>query len=280
VVRWGTRTILLVCLALTGAGFGLLPFAGNRTLAAPRVTEWAPPGTRPLPDAEAAALVTPMAEIAPQGAEQNSYVPSRAQLAAFRAARNSAGQTAVEFNPLLAYVTGRPGDLVDPSTDDLIQWVSHKWGIPTNLIRAQMFVESRWRQDFLGDRTVLGPEWYALYPPQARVPGGGEAYQSMGIAQVKWTPDGAVGAGTEPLRWLSTAFNLDYYAATLRYYYDGACNWCGPDYSPAQGWKSAGAWYSPEPWDNEGAQAYIRELQQAVGDRAWIQLGDWVVDPG
>src|SRR5919204_575681 len=72
---------------------------------------------------------------------------------------------------------------------------------------------------------------------------GGEAYQSMGIAQVKWTPDGAVGAGTEPLRWLSTAFNLDYYAATLRYYYDGACNWCGPDYSPAQGWKSAGAWY-------------------------------------
>ncbi len=69
-------------------------------------------------------------------------------------------------------------------------------------------------------------------------------YQSLGIMQVKWTPEG-LHPGTEPLRWKSTAFNADYWGSVVRYYYDGLCYWCSPDYTPGQEWASIGAWYSP-----------------------------------
>ena len=38
----------------------------------------------------------------------------------------------MQFNPYLQYVDGRDG-MTDPSTDDLIQWAAHKWGIPGEL---------------------------------------------------------------------------------------------------------------------------------------------------
>ena len=88
----------------------------------------------------------------------------------------------------------------------------------------------------LGDRRSVSANGYAQYPGPARISGTDQVYESMGIAQVKWIPDGSVGAGTEPLRRESTAFNLDFYAATIRYYYDGDCNWCGPDYGSGQAW--------------------------------------------
>ena len=233
---------------------------------------WASPGTKPRSDARAAARVTRKPETVPGNKKRNRYVPSLAQLAAFRAARNDSGQTTVEANPLTQYVTGRPG-LRHPSTDELIQWVSHKWRIPTDWIRAQMFVESHWRQSHLGDLTGVPPDWYGRYPGFSRAPGGDQVYQSLGVAQVKWTPDGSVGAGTEPLRWKSTAFNLDDYAATIRYYYDGACDWCTPGYSAGQAWNSVGAWYSPNPWGNADALRYVRKLRHVLEDRAWTRIG-------
>jgi hypothetical protein len=264
--------MVLVCLALAGVLISLLLAHGDRVTAATTVANWSPPGTRPLHDAEAAALVSPARELRGANARANRYVPTAAQLAAFRGARTNHGQTAVEFNPLLKYVTGRPKGLHRPTTDELIQWASHKWGIPTNLIRAQMVVESHWRQGFLGDPEHVPADWYGRYPGQARTRGG-NVYQSLGIAQVKWRPDGSVGAGTEPLRWRSTAFNLDYYAATLRYYFDGYCHWCGPGYGPGQAANSVAAWYSPDPWNNGEARGYLRKVQQAVGSRAWKKLG-------
>ena len=93
----------------------------------------------------------------------------------------------------------------------------------------------------------------------------------MGIAQVKWSPDGSVGAGTEPLRWESTAFNLDYYAATVRYYYDGYCSWCGRGYAAGQQWNSIGAWFNPYPWNNSGQQSYIQEVQRELALRTWAE---------
>jgi hypothetical protein len=82
-----------------------------------------------------------------------------------------------------------------------------------------------------------------------------------------------VGAGTEPLRWRSTAFNLDYYAATVRFYYSGACDWCTPGYSAGQTWNSVGGWYSPTPWANAGARSYIERVQKALSERPWTRLG-------
>jgi hypothetical protein len=233
---------------------------------------WALPGTTPRSDVRAAARVDREPENVRGNARRNRYVPSRAQLAAFRAAGNDAGETTMEANPLTQYVTGRPG-LRHPSTDDLIQWVSHKWGIPTDWIRAQLFVESHWRQTHLGDLRPVPPSWYGSYPAFSRVPRSNRVYQSLGIAQVKWRPDGSVGAGTEPLRWKSTAFNLDDYAATIRYYYDGACDWCTPGYGAGQAWNSVGAWYSPNPWANADALRYVRKLRHVLKDRAWTRIG-------
>jgi hypothetical protein len=271
-MRW-PGAIVLGLLVLAAAIAAALsdddPAAGVKSRNEPA---WASPRTTPRSDARAAARVTRRAEAVPGNKKPNRYVPSLAQLAAFRAAKNDSGQTTVEANPLTRYVTGRSG-LRRPSTDELIQWVSHKWRIPTDWIRAQMFVESHWRQSHLGDLRAIPPDWYRRYPGFSRVPGGDQVYESLGIAQVKWRPDGSVGAGTEPLRWKSTAFNLDDYAATIRYYYDGACDWCTPGYGAGQAWNSLGAWYSPHPWANANALTYVRKVRKVLKDRAWTRIG-------
>lgn len=233
---------------------------------------WAQPGAAPLSDAEAAAKVIHHPETVPHNRPFNDYVPTDAQLRAFHAARLRDGELAVSAIPELRYVTGRPG-LRSPSTDDLIQWVAYKWGIPEDWIRADMAVESQWQQTSLGDPARVSPAWLALYPPQARIPASDQVYQSMGIAQVKWKPDESVDPGSEPLRHQSTAFALDYYAATVRYFYDGHCGWCGAGYTAGQMWNSIGAWYQPLPWGNPGQQRYVERVRRALADRVWTQPG-------
>lgn len=268
-------TIALALLAFVGVGGVLLLESDQEdgVAEAHPVVSWSSPGRKPLSDAKAAALVTRASESVPGNAAANRYVPTRAQLATFRSARTPDGETTLQYNPLTRYVTGHPVGLRSPSTDELIQWASHKWGIPTNLFRAQIAVESKWRQGFRGDRETVSTEWYGRYPRHARVSGGSQVYKSLGIAQVKWTPDGKIGAGTEPLRWQSTAFSLDYFAATVRYYYDGLCVWCTPGYGAGQSWNSAGAWFSPQPWANDQTRTYVHELQHALQDRSWRRLG-------
>jgi hypothetical protein len=197
-------------------------------------------------------------------------VPTDAELQSFHTALDNNGQLADGAVPERQYVTGRP-DLSNPSTDDLIQWVAHKWGIPEDWIRASMAVESWWRQTTLGDLAAVSGAWYSLYPPQAQVPGAGDVYESMGISQVKWRPDGSLNAGSEPLRWESTAFALDNYAAKVRYFFNGDCHWCGSAYSSGQEWNSIGAWYEPYPWGNAGQMSYIAQVQADVAARVWAQ---------
>jgi hypothetical protein len=233
---------------------------------------WAPAGTPPLPDARAAALVSHRLENRLANLPFNSYVPTNAQLAAFHAARDPHGQLADDDVPQRRYVTGRPG-LINPSTDDLIQWAARKWGIPADWMRAVMIVESQWDQTDVGDRATVSPAWYSQYPSQARIQGSYDVFESMGIAQVKWRPNGSVGAGTEPLRWESTAFSLDFYGAEIRFFFDGDCSWCGPGYAPRQRWNSIGAWYEPHPWGNPGQEAYVTEIQHALAARAWAHPG-------
>ena len=246
-----------------------LPLGGSHP-----VTAWAPVGSRPLSDSEAASFVIHRSENRPNNVAANNYRPTDAELAAF----HSYDSQAPEASSLRAYVTGRPG-LSNPSTDDLIQWVAHKWGIPEDWIRAQMVVESQWggtmgwNQHSMGDRTSVPSSWYSQYPPQARVADTGDVYESMGLASVKWRADGSVNPGSEPLRWESTAFNLDLYAADVRYFYDGDCIWCGSGYSAGQQWNSIGAWFSPYTWSNQQAQTYIGWVQTALGKRAWAQPG-------
>ena len=257
-------------------------------------TSWAPcnrnahngkPSTfRPLSDPQAAALVTGEPETRPYNARPyairgkgypavNDYVPTAAQIHEYRDSRTSTGAPLVRFNPYSRYVDGLDG-IPNPSTDDLIQWAAHKWGIPENWLRAEYVVESYWNQFQLGDATGVSSRWYALYPYQSRIPHTRKVYQSLGIAQVRWRPDGSLNPGTEPLRWESTAFNLDEQAATLRFYYDNPAgarsSWGDPTYTPCQKWESIGAWYNPYPWGNALQAAYIRHVRSELGGRVWV----------
>jgi hypothetical protein len=233
-------------------------------------TTWARPGSRPLSDAQAAARVIHHRETRPGNRRFNDYVPSLAQVRAFHRARDQYGavdQGVREFR----FVTGRPGRR-HPSTDDLIQWVAAKWGIPVDWIRAQMAQESWWRQTDLGDEAAVPARWYLRYPKQARR-ANDQVWQSMGISQVKWVPDGSEDPGSEPLRWKSTAFALDLYAAKIRFFYNGDCSWCGPGYGPGQAWNSIGGWFEPEPWNNSGQHWYITQVKRYLAKRVWARPG-------
>lgn len=242
-----------------------------------------PSSFRPLSDAEAAGLVTREPETRPHNARPyvirgkhypaaNDYVPTAAQIRESRDSRTSTGEPVLQFNPYLRYVDGRDG-IMDPSTDDLIQWAAHKWEIPENWLRAEYVQESYWNQFQLGDATSVSPSSYGLYPYQSRIPHTSKVYQSLGITQVRWTPDGSLHPGTDPLRWESTAFNVDEQAATLRFYYDNPSgartSWGDPTYAPCQKWQSVGAWYSPYPWGNAGQAAYIRAVRKDLDGRVW-----------
>jgi hypothetical protein len=262
-----------------------IPFVCNRNLRvdhfiladtspSPQLT-WAPVGATPLSDGEAATLVTHRPENRPDNAVANDYVPTDAELEAFHSASGI-------FNPLTRYVTGQPG-LPDPSTDDLIQWAAQKWGIPEDWLRAEYVQESNWHQNLgpnrgWGDSRSMSESECLQHPSFARIDSNGDghcdgAYESLGITQVKWRPSNSPHPGTEPLRWKSTAFNIDYQAAAVRYYYDGLCNWCGSGYSAGQAWNSIGAWFNPTPWLNTGQLDYITRVKSNLANRTWTDPG-------
>jgi hypothetical protein len=296
--HWRGLVVLVVVLVTAAAAAAakdhLILAASVRTVPERHAqTSWAPcnrnahngkPSTfTPLSDAQAAALVTREPETRPHNARPytiqgklypgaNDYVPTAAQIREYQDSRTSTGAPLVKFNPYSRYVDGLDG-MRDPSTDDLIQWSAHKWGIPENWLRAEYVQESYWNQFQLGDATSVSSQWYSRYPYQSRIPHTSKVYQSLGIAQVRWRPDGSLNPGTEPLRWESTAFNLDEQAATLRFYYDnpsGArASWGDPTYAPCQKWESIGGWFSPYPWGNAGQAAYVRHVRSYLADRAW-----------
>lgn len=234
-------------------------------------TTWAPIGRKPLSNRSAAARVTRMPELRPENAPTNNYYVTKSNLHYFRTVRNEAGQTSIEFNHWNAYVDGR-STLRHPSTDDLIQWAAHKWGIPEDWLRAQVALEANWQMDLGGDLTKVSDQWYKMYPPISHSTlGPNLVYESTGISQVLWVPDNFIGLGTRYLRYRSTAFQLDYMSAAIRFYYDGACQWCGPRYRKGNKWLSIAAWNSPYPWNNDKQRWYAREVRMRLAERVWEQ---------
>jgi hypothetical protein len=143
------------------------------------------------------------------------------------------------------------------------------------VIRAVAVIESTWEQGARGDRKCgqTQAEYY-FAPAYARTTcsdGSLGVYESLGLTQIKDRLNRSPHPGTEPLRWRSTAFNLDYYGATIRFYFDGDCSWCSPNYSAGHEWDSIGAWYAPSPWGNQGAQDYVTRVQAALANRTWEQ---------
>jgi hypothetical protein len=225
----------------------------------------------PRSDRAAAACVSAAGEAVPANAKANAYVPTDGELRAYLSARNQNGETPEQYDFYAKFVTGRPG-LRNPTTDELIQWVSSKWGIPTDWLRAQYMQESQWRQDAEGDLQTERPTWYRRFP-QSSCPNATQCNESVGIAQVKWQPWND--EGTEPLRWKSTAFNMDYQAAKLRFYYDNPYGkrsaWGDSSYHPRDAWLSLCGWFQPYPWGNPTQRRYCANVQQHLGARDWPQ---------
>jgi len=122
----------------------------------------------------------------------------------------------------------------------------------------------------------VSPSERARYPDFS-CPSETQCYESLGITQVKWRPDGSEGAGTEPLRWTSTAFNADYQAATVRFHYDDPHRrrsaWGDSSYRRGQRWLALAAWYQPYPWSSPQQREYAHEVRHALTTRLWRQRG-------
>lgn len=217
------------------------PLMATTTTSAGKATT-RPVGSLPLSDAEAASRVRRSSwEPRPGNYTPNRRIPSFTELATFR----SLNTTPAVYRDK---VTGNfPG-----TTDEIIQWAAHKWGIDEDLVRAQAVKESWWQMSTLGD--------------------GGISY---GLMQIKST----VSKGTFPLSQQSTAFNVDYYGASMRNYFDGAATWLndpccfsGAFYSAGDIWGSVGAWFAGR-WYTTGAVDYINSVNWHLSTRTWSQTG-------
>ena len=202
-----------------------------------------PPGSPPLSDTDAAALVTRSTwEPRPGNATANARRPTSTELSAYRTAAANWGNC----NGFHGLVTGN----FSGTTDEIIQWAAAKWGFEAEALRAVATVESRWYQSAIGD--------------------GGISY---GLMQVKST----VHTGTFPLSRDSTAFNADFYAAMLRYYFDGCATWLntverGATYAAGDFWGSVGAWYAGR-WHTAAAEGYITKVKTELAARSWLAPG-------
>jgi hypothetical protein len=105
----------------------------------------------------------------------------------------------------------------------------------------------------------------------------GYVWLSFGISQVMWKPDGSAHAGTEPLRWKSTAFAADYQAATVRYYHDDPRRrrsaWDDATYRRSRPWLSIGGWFEPFPWRNRAQRHYVEQVRRLLDERPWAVPG-------
>lgn len=253
---------------------------------------WAPPGAGGsagaplLTDSEAAAWVTATTEktsLATSNATPNACdvigtCLTQAKIDSYHGLKERANYQSVD---------GLAG-FVAPSTDMLIQWVSAKYGLIPDWVRAQMSHESDWHQqgaygsggqnsdqgDVCNlavaqncDDNAVHTDWFTLYPSQSRVistcTSDCRVGESMGIGQIKWRPSNTRGSGTNPLRWESTAFNLDHYGATMRGWFDNA-------YGHGNGgnpWAAVCAWFTGDV--NSCDTSYTDDVQARLAAKTW-----------
>jgi len=209
-----------------------------------------PPGTPLLSDGQAEARVrrSPW-EPTPQNYTANHRVPNATELSAFRSSVGTGSRLPAYNDRITGNFTG--------TTDEIIQWAAWKWGLDEDIVRAAAVSESGWDQANAGD--VVN----------------GIAY-SFGIMQIK-RPDGQQYKGWEgtfPLSKVSTAFNIDFYAAVLRSGIDGYQSWMlsrWPTMNNADVWGWVGAWYSGQ-WYDAGAVNYINSAKRHLANRRWETL--------
>lgn len=224
-------------------------------------------------DAQAAAMVRRSTwEPRPQNATANRTVPTNLALG------SHGGVEAVWNDWLLPRVSGN----FTGTTDEIIQWAAIKWGLPDEVLRAQMVSESSWYQglldangqpvsnkgfgDYTTDQTLCAPGYVAPCP------------LSFGVLQIK---NASYHPGTFPHSRDSTAFNVDYLGAVMRGCYEGWETWLmpygGPDgtasnYAAGDLYGCLGRWYSGA-WHTPAAEGYISGVKTNLSAKRWLSTG-------
>lgn len=244
-----------------------LPYAGSLT---PALLQ--PVHFTPLADTVAAARVNTHGWEARAGnATANARVPTSGELSTFRTA--AASQWPGGTGGYLGLVTGNPGARPGGgtwTTDELAQWAAHKWGLPADLLRAQMWRESTWDEAAAGDCDSPGVNC-----------------RSFGLTQIKSVNIGGnfIWAGAYPLVKDSSAFNLDFWGAQIRITFDGDQPGLGNTYSSSGAsdlWGAVGWWFAGQ-WKVAGANTYAANTKAVVDSRPWESkagASDWAAYAG
>ncbi len=221
-------------------------------------------------DARAAAMVHHSTwEPRPENAAANRTVPRAFSTEGYSGMENHA--------QLFARVTGN----FTGTTDEIIQWVAAKWGLPDDVIRAEAVVESSWYQG-LKDQSgnPIEDHGYGDFghcggsPAPSNYGTGGPA--SFGLMQVKWCAmkdPPAGGYGGWPWIERSTAYSLDLYGAILRGCIEGWDSWLGNGYHAGDMWGCIGRWFTGE-WYSAGAEEYSERVKTELASRPWRSWPD------
>jgi hypothetical protein len=205
----------------------------------------------PLSDAAAAALVTPAPERIAANATANA-TPGPANPADVKW-----GPWASQMGAYLTHVDGH----YTGTTDEILSWAAHKWGLSENWVKAEAVAESSWRQSTVGDD---GASQGIL---QVRASQGVNAAANDGWGGYPWTHN-------------STALAADFQCAYIRWVFDGHFSSYGgqtvAQVAAAHGWDyvmwgALGSWYSGA-WYTSDAQQYISSVQGFLNSKAWLQM--------
>ena len=186
------------------------------------------------------------------------------------------------------------------TTDEIFQWAACKWGLGDNLLRAVGVRESTWYQyathpsgacvlnwgcgdliaeptratsRYCGEVTAAGGYDYETDYGNGLCPKTFSIVGVMSWQDPKWGRFPGNQNGTFPFNRDSTAFAVDYLAASLRGCLEGWEPWLGNTgtrpYRRDDVWGCVGSWYAGA-WWTPPAKGYITRVQRTLDRRIWL----------
>jgi autotransporter family porin len=195
----------------------------------------------------------------------NHAVPTGAQLATLGVWGSTMGLDP-RANHLRQQMTGN----FTGTTDEILQWVACKWGVPVDVVRAEAVVESNWNQGTQGDQTSD----QSVCPPGTW--NGASCHQSYGILQIMYQYN----ASAWPMSRDDTAFSAEYTYGIIRACYEGWAVYLSgltpqpgyPVYHAGDLWGCLGRWYSGG-WYDQDAIDYIAKVKAVYDQKPWRSPG-------
>ena len=227
-----------------------------------------PHGLLPSED-QCAAWVSsqPTPETVPANQSANQTTPTQAWLSDLHAIPLQGTPTeAADIAPVTGNFTG--------STDMILRWAACKWGVDEDVVRAEAYEESSWRQSLAADDDAV---CHSRNVPTTALNYWSEpspCHPSKGILQIK-----LIFFNAFPYAESSTALNADYRMARQRTCMNGDISWLYGQTSTDWGtyppsttdgalYGCMGQWFSGG-WGDSGAVNYVQQLKTILANRSW-----------